>query len=68
MPKKAGELVAKLSQNTQLRDRFLQDPDGVMDEHGGLSDEDREVLKSKDPDRIKEHLGDDGPPGCFVVP
>ena len=68
MPKKAGELVAKLSQDTQLRDRFLQDPDAVMDEHGGLSDDDREVLKSKDPDRIKEHLGDEGPPGCFVVP
>lgn len=68
MPKKAGELVAKLSQDTQLRDRFLQDPDAVMEEHGGLSDEDREALKSKDPDRIKEHLGDDGPPGCFVLP
>lgn len=68
MPKKAGEFVAKLSQDPKTRDRFLEDPDAVMDEHGGLSDEDKTVLRSKDPDKIKQHLGDDGPPGCFILP
>lgn len=68
MPKKAGEFVTKLSQDPKTRDRFLEDPDAVMDEHGGLSDDDKEVLRSKDPDKIKKHLGDDGPPGCFILP
>lgn len=68
MPQKAGEFVAKLSQDPAHRDRFMSDPDGTMDEHGGLSDEDKAVLRSKDPDKIKEYLGDDGPPGCFVLP
>lgn len=66
MSKKAGEFVAKLSQDPNHRDRFMENPDAVMDEHGGLSDEDRQVLRSKDPDKIKKYLGDDGPPGCLV--
>lgn len=68
MSKKAGEFVAKLSQDPDQRDRFMEDPDAVMNEHGDLTDEDREVLRTKDPDRIKKYVGDDGPPGCFVVP
>lgn len=68
MPQKAGELVAKLSQDPAHRDRFMNDPDAVMEEHGGLSEEDKEVLRSKDPDKIKEYLGDDGPPGCLIMP
>lgn len=68
MPKKAGEFVAKLSQDPAQRDRFMEDPDAVMDEHGGLSEQDKEVLRTKDSDTIKEYLGDDGPPGCFIFP
>lgn len=68
MSKKAGEFVAKLSQDPQKRDRFMENPDAVMDEHGGLSDQDREVLRTKDPEKIQGYVGDDGPPGCFVVP
>jgi hypothetical protein len=37
-----------------------------MDEEG-LSAEDQEVLTSGDPERIRQHLGDDAPPGCFLV-
>ena len=66
MSKKAADLIAKLSTDAEFRDRFRKNPDQVMDEEG-LSDEDREVLKSGDPDRIREHLGDDAPPGCFIV-
>lgn len=66
MPKKAGEFVANLSEDPNKRQRFMEDPDSVMDEHGDLSDEDKQVLRSKDSDKIKEYLGDDGPPGCLV--
>lgn len=68
MPKKAGEFIASLSQDRAKRDRFMEDPDAVMDEHGGLSDDDKEVLRSKDSDKIKGYLGDDGPPGCLIIP
>ncbi|MGD2113508.1 MAG: hypothetical protein PVG07_00540 [Acidobacteriota bacterium] len=67
MPKKAGEFVTKISQDPKQRDRFLEDPDAVMDEHGDLSDEDKQVLRTKDSQKIKDYLGDDGPPGCFVI-
>lgn len=67
MSKKAGEFVAKLSRDPNHRDRFMEDPDAVMEEHGGLSEEDKEVLRSKDPDKIKDYVGDDGPPGCFII-
>jgi hypothetical protein len=68
MPKKAGEFVAKISQDPKQKDRFMEDPDAVMDEHGGLSEDDKKVLRTKDSAKIKEYLGDDGPPGCFIVP
>jgi len=68
MPKKAAEFVAKLSEDPNKRDQFMEDPDAVMDEHGGLSEEDKKVLRTKDSDAIKEYLGDDSPPGCFIVP
>ena len=66
MPKKAGEFVAKLSEDPHKRQRFMENPDSVMDEHGDLSEQDREVLRTKDGQKIKEYLGDDGPPGCLV--
>lgn len=68
MSKNAGEFVAKLSQDPNQRDRFMEDPDAVMDEHGTLSDDDKQVLRTKDPDKIKSYVGDAGPPGCFIIP
>lgn len=68
MSKNAGEFVAKLSQDPNQRDRFMEDPDAVMDEHGTLSEEDKQVLRTKDPDKIKKYVGDAGPPGCFIIP
>ena len=68
MSKKAAEFVAKLSEDPKKRDRFMKSPDSVMDEHGGLSDDDKKVLRTKDSKAIKEYLGDDGPPGCFIFP
>lgn len=67
MPKKAAEFVSTLSTDPDKRDRFMEDPDAVMDEHD-LSEEDKQVLRTKDSDKIKSYLGDDGPPGCLIFP
>jgi hypothetical protein len=66
MSKKAAELISKLSTDASFRERFRANPDSVMDAEG-LSAEDKEVLKSGDPDKIRQHLGDDSPPGCFLI-
>lgn len=66
MSKKAADLITKLSTDPSFRERFRANPDQVMDEEG-LSQQDKEVLKSGDPDKIRQHLGDDAPPGCFVM-
>jgi len=65
MSKKAADFVTKLSKNPDERDRFMADPDAVMDEHD-LSEQDKQVLRTKDSDKIKSYLGDEGPPGCLV--
>jgi hypothetical protein len=66
MSKKCADLIAKLSTDPAFRQRFRTDPDAVMDQEG-LDAKDKEVLKSGDPDQIRKHLGDDAPPGCFVL-
>lgn len=66
MSKKAADFIAQLSENPQKRDEFKQNPDAAMDK-AGLSSEDKAVLKSGDPKKIRDHLGDDGPPGCMIV-
>ena len=63
---KALEYVVKVSENPDLADKHKADPDAAMDA-AGLSDEDKEVLKSGDLERIRSHLGDDSPPGCFIL-
>jgi len=67
MSKKAAEFVTNLSKDPAKRDRFMENPDAVMDEHD-LSAEDKAVLRTKDSDKIKSYLGDDSPPGCLVLP
>ncbi len=62
----ALDYVVKVSQNPDMADAHKSDPDGAMDAHG-LSNEDKEVLKSGDLERIRAHLGDDSPPGCFLL-
>jgi hypothetical protein len=67
MPSKhVADLIAKLSADPAFRQQFRANPDAVMDAEG-LSAEDKQVLKSGDPDQIKGHLGDDAPPGCFIL-
>jgi hypothetical protein len=64
--KHAAAFISKLTTDAKFRDRYRQNPDQVMDEEG-LSAEDKAALKSGDPDKIKQHLGDDAPPGCFLL-
>jgi hypothetical protein len=66
MSKQAASLISKLSTDPGFRQRFRANPDQVMTEEG-LSDKDKEVLKSGDPDMIRQHLGEDAPPGCFLM-
>jgi hypothetical protein len=66
MSKAAADFITKLSTDPDFRTRFRADPDKVMDEEG-LSPEDKEVLKSEDPERIRKHLGDDAAPGCYIL-
>lgn len=66
MPNKAAKFVTKLSEDPTQREAFKNDPEGTMDQHG-LSDEDKAVMRTGDPDKIREYLGDEGPPGCFAV-
>lgn len=67
MPKEAGKFVTDLSQDPDKLQRFLDDPDAVMAEHDNLSEEAKAVLRTKDPDKIKDFCGIWGPPGCMLI-
>ncbi len=67
MPKEAGQFVTELSQDPEKLEKFLADPDAAMADVEGLSDEAKAVLRSKDPDKIKDFVGLWGPPGCLLV-
>jgi hypothetical protein len=49
-----------------LRERFKKDPDATMKAHD-VPEASRAVLKRGNPDEVRKHLGDDSPPGCFVL-
>ncbi|HLA77691.1 MAG TPA: hypothetical protein VJU18_08950 [Vicinamibacteria bacterium] len=66
MAKNLADLMIKLSRDPKLRESFKKDPDGVMDAHA-LTAEDKAVLRSGDPDKIRAHLGDDAPTGCCML-
>lgn len=66
MTSNVAQFVTALSKNPQAMENFSKDPDGAMEVHD-LTDEDREVLKSGDAERIRKHCGDEGPPGCLVL-
>jgi hypothetical protein len=66
MSKKAAHFISKLSKDSKKAEHFRKDPDAAMAGED-LSDEDRKVLRTKDNDKIRKHLGDDAPPGCIMV-
>jgi hypothetical protein len=63
----AADLLVKLSGDPALRARFQANPGAVMDEYG-IVGEDRNVLSSGNPERLRSYLGgSDAPPGCLVL-
>lgn len=66
MSKRTADFIIKLSQDPGLKERFLSDPAGTMAD-AGLDAAAQSALQSNDPKAIADHLGDDAPPGCFVV-
>ena len=66
MSRKALDYVISVSENPELARAHQDDPDAAMDK-AGLSEEDKEILKSGDLERIRNHLGDESPPGCLLL-
>jgi hypothetical protein len=66
MSKKTADLIAKLSSDPGLLARYKSDPEAVMEE-AGLSEVDKTVMRTNDPQKITAHMGDDAPPGCFFL-
>ena len=66
MSKKAARFIAKLSKDPKKAAQFRKDPDGAMKGHD-LSAKDKEVLRTKNTEKIRKHLGDDAPPGCVMI-
>ena len=62
----AAELLVRLSTDPALRRRFQVDPGAVMDE-AGIEGAEREILSSGSPDQLRSYLGNDAPPGCFLL-
>ncbi|MDH3733941.1 MAG: hypothetical protein OEU54_10425 [Gemmatimonadota bacterium] len=66
MSKRTADFVIRLSQDPELKERYRADPAGTMSAEG-LDADAQAVLQSNDQKAIADHLGDDAPPGCFVV-
>ena len=64
--KKLADFLIDLSKDPDKQVAFMSDPDGFM-QSNGFSEEDTAVVKTADTDKIREHLGDDDPPGCCVA-
>jgi hypothetical protein len=63
----AADLLVKMSADPALRARFQGNPGGVLDEFG-IDGDDRAVLMSGNPERLRSYLGgSDAPPGCLVL-
>lgn len=63
---RTAQYIAELTTAKEKLDAFNNDPDAAM-EAAGIPHEHREALKSGDPEQIKQHLGDQAPPGCLVI-
>jgi hypothetical protein len=64
--KRAADFVIALSQHPELKAAWKKDPEGTM-KKAGLGKTSVTALKSGDPDAVRKHLGDDAPPGCFII-
>lgn len=63
----AANFLVRLSTDPVLRSRFQANPTAVLDETGILGEE-RDILLSGNPDKVRSHFsGSDVPPGCLVL-
>ena len=60
MSERVSQFLVTLSQDPVMLDEFLSDPDPFLVQ-SELTPEERDVLRSGDPDRIRFLLGDDDP-------
>lgn len=60
MSERVSQFLVTLSQDPVMLDEFLSDPDPFLS-RSELTSEERDVLRSGDPDRIRILLGDDDP-------
>lgn len=64
--KHVADYLLDLSRSRESARKHAEDPDGHMDA-AGLSEEDKDVIKSRDVAKIRAHLDEDDPPGCIFV-
>jgi hypothetical protein len=64
--KKAAEYITMLSRDPKARAEHKKDPEAAMTK-AGVAPTEREVIKRGNADEIRKHLGDDAPPGCFLL-
>lgn len=57
MSKKAAAFITHLSQDPKALETYMENPATAMEGHD-LSKEDRKALGSRDPQKIREYLGD----------
>jgi len=63
---RTADFIIALSQHPELKEKFKADPESAM-KAAGLSKEARTAIHSGNTDLIYSHLGDDAPPGCFIL-
>lgn len=66
MSEKLNTFIKKLGQNPDVLERYKQDPEAVMEEHG-LSDEHKEMVRSGDKEQIKKEAGVEDAHVNFIV-
>ena len=65
MSQEALDYVVSVSEDPEKAAAHKADPDATMNA-AGLSDEDKAIINSGDIESIRNHLGDDSPPGCLI--
>lgn len=64
--KKTAKFLIALSKSRKLQEAWAKDHMKAM-KKAGLSPAAIKALKSRSPRKIAKHLGDDAPPGCFIL-
>lgn len=64
--KHTAEFINKLSSDPKAREEYKKDPHAAMTK-AGIPHETQAVLHRGNPEEIRKHLGDDAPPGCFLL-